>query len=200
MRLIQLLTAFLLSTALAPSAHAIQIFTDRAAFDAAVGASTAIAFNTPAIGSISPIHPQSLSYTFDGLVTTGFADNAALPGGPTPNAQENFCFCSMVTPLSLFSVNPVLAFGADIVPIDPHVSLRLGDQMIVVSQPQFLGLLVTEPAILGIGQTRGPFGPGITRFTIDNVALKTASVPEPAYSLLLPLIGLALIVARRRLA
>ena len=74
----------------------------------------------------------------------------------------------------------------DITPLAPNTPLAFGDAGYLMSEPQFLGILYSEPTIFTMQNLRTiePDGiGGLSHFTIDNVAIRTT--PEPTSVLFL---------------
>jgi hypothetical protein len=178
------------------------IFTDRASFDAAVGSTTLLTFDT--FEPLTP-DPDSLTHadfeaTYAGMFHIGGDINGAILVYQVPGAIQ----LGNGTGFGAGTSIPVLAFGADFTPLstlncalgctslgaifsftgtesDPFAaSFRVGE-------PQFLGFLFTGPTVVGIGMLEGI---GDNRMLIDNVAMKT---PEASPLLLLGL-GIAVLV------
>lgn len=210
MWLLGLLCVSLVLTIPAPVKAVPIIFTDRAAFNAAVSGTTLITFDTqiPAtFGTYSDgsVNPSFYTATIDNLLSfsgdrEAFNNQLVVPGTP-----GNLCMCGQI-PGNLVTLGPVLAFGIDIIPMSlptvigapPVTNLLFAGMQFQLSAPSFLGVLYTEQeaSSVGIGrvlqQQAGVSGLVWSTFSIDNVAIKT--VPEPSATLLLGL-GLVSLVA-----
>jgi PEP-CTERM motif len=169
--LIGLFTFLISALSTAPATALPIIFTDRAAFNAAVGDTTLLTFDT-----LPAVTPDNLigRMTIDSILTIqgdlgGFAFYDSKPG--------TFCFCYPGLTIGAATIDPVLAFGVDITPLRPNTTITLGGLSFALSAPQFLGFLFGAPSSFEIGQTFTPAN-GYSTFTIDNVAVK--SVPEPS--------------------
>jgi len=171
------------------------IFTDRAAFNAAVGDTTLLTLDTL---PPSQLNPEGGSNLFRFIIVENVLrfDGEGLFGSSVPGT---FCFCSPSGfEIGGITVDPVLAIGMDITPILPpgttlSATIILGGQSFVLTEPQFLGFLYTDPSIFGISQGFRLPG-GFSTFTIDNVAIKTA--PEPSSVILVALAVIGLITWR----
>jgi hypothetical protein len=147
------------------------IFTDRNAFNAAAGDTTLVTFDT-----LPAVEPDNLigRMTIENVLSIagdlgGFAFYDSKPG--------TFCFCYPAFTIGAATIDPVMAFGVDITPLRPNTAIMLGGLTFVLSEPQFLGFLYSDPSSFDIGQTFS-LANGYSTFTIDNVAVK--SVPEPS--------------------
>lgn len=202
--LVYLFVSIVLFAATTPSALALPIiFTDRAAFNAVVGETTQVTFSSPVVFTphTNPDGTKNFDFgtgTVDDLLMTGGDREIFVGMNDIPGA---FCFCSTFGAggFGLGTINPVLAFGVDITPLQPNAVISFVGSKFVLTEPQFLGVLYSEPTFSGIGQTFGLTSPEPSRFFIDNVAIRT--VPEPASLLFLGFGALCLIAcnhARRR--
>jgi len=167
------------------------IFTDRVAFEAAVGDTTLLTFDT-----LPTVTPDNLigRMTIDNVLTIagdlgGFAFYDSKPG--------TFCFCYPGLTIGAATIDPVMAVGVDITPLRPNTTIILGGLSFMLSEPQFLGFLYNAPSSFGIAQTFTPAN-GYSTFTIDNVVIK--SVPEPSSLWLMALTVFSLYLGRKALA
>lgn len=162
------------------------LFTDRTAFDAFVGQTTLLSFD----GAIPVNHFQiqgipMASVTIDNLLASHVVDSEYF--NPGPGGFGSFCFCSgfgVGDTYALHTIEPVFAIGMDITPLEPNALFSFGGQKFLLNSSQFLGIVTDQPTT----QTFGPsfnalLGGRPSRFTVDNVAIKT--VPEPSSLLLL---------------
>jgi PEP-CTERM motif len=181
------------------------VFTDRAAFDAVVGNTQLLTFDSPVTTSnyVRPdgtVSAHTLSATIDNaLVVVG--DYVAFGGtGVVPGTQlGNLCLCgdSDAFSFSVGTVDPAYAIGMDITPrSSPQTfggvavtGLTIAGLTFQITQPTFIGLLFdqSEATRINIGQVRQKSyfdsSVSLSTFSIDNVAIK--SVPEPSSILLL---------------
>ena len=170
------------------------IFTDRSAFNAAVGSTTLLTFDTLPPVTVIPLGGESV--TFDGLLE--FRSDSLLGYDSMPGT---FCFCNPTFNAGAVTLNPVLAFGLDITPLVPNANVVLGDRFLTLTAPQFFGVLYSEPTTFTLSNALTPIvGAGLqwSTFTVDNVAIK--AVPEPSSMLFLGLGLLGLYRGRKALA
>jgi PEP-CTERM motif-containing protein len=207
-------TFFLAALATTPAMAAPIVYTDREAFNAAVGETRLITFET-FTGFQIPTRPYDAGFTYDNLVTHSgdIEDIAAASAGD----YITFGLTFNVLPARL--LEPVTAVGFDVTPLTPRHwvnggELPLPPEALVVlvwtgdfttyrvTDPQFLGF-VFDATVDDLRVTGGDIAGGFARsvFSIDNMAVKT-SVPEPALTTLLLLgaggLGAARWVSRRR--
>lgn len=167
------------------------IFTDRTAFDTAVGGTTLLTFDSP------------VSWTINGCCGGGTVDNLlkfdadyvdifgvnTIPG--------SLCSCyTILTGVFVSTIDPVLAFGVDITPLVPNATININGLTFMLSRPQFLGFLYSDPSSF-IMFPEHTFVNGFVErstFAIDNVAIKSAPEPSP---LLLLACGLAVLAGCR---
>ena len=178
------------------------VFTDRAAFNAAVGSTTLITFDTPVtLGSTPTSHHNIEGFVGNDLRL--FADSSGafavnhVPGSIVLGGSNGGVFVN--------TINPVIALGLDATPrgdsrdngggpypgfselniaADGNVFHGLD-----LTTPQFVGFLFDTPTTVRLSGWFSSF------VAIDNVAIKT--VPEPG-SLLLLGAGLAGLIGFRR--
>lgn len=165
------------------------IFTDRASFDAAVGQTTLLTFDTLPQPVLNPGHWE---WHFDDVFVVGSDTTMKIDSIP-----GTVCFCNVPNGVGGGTPDPVWAVGFDITPLAPNTQVLIDLSMtFILSQPQFLGFLYSEPTAFRI-QNVGPLGPaGFSEFTIDNVAIQTT--PEPASLVLLAVGFVPLVWCRMR--
>jgi hypothetical protein len=179
---------FLLSVAARAQAAPV-LFTDRGAFDTAVGGgSSLVTFDNPDVVFVG--EEFRFSVTYDDLVQfwfdisgLGTVDDNLMLGANYQTGWGNV-------------LEPVYAFGFDVIRESPDVRLYMQDQEFTPSAPQFLGFVSDVPFDANIYWT-AYLGEG-TPTSIDNLRIKTA-VPEPS-TLLLGALGCAALGLRRRRA
>ena len=173
------------------------VFTDRAAFDAAVNPNILITFDGPI-----EFRGGNGNWAVDNTLlslSTGFT----IPSAPSGGAFNIFPFNG--AQYSLLDGSPIYAIAMDVstTAAAPHRvvagdSFCCPEHTFMVSGPQFIGLLFSSP--LSVGLNLDVFTTGqdfITPLVIDNVSIRTAPVPEPATSLLMLTGAIALLHARR---
>jgi hypothetical protein len=170
------------------------IFTDRTAFDAAVGGTTLIT-DFPSVDS-GPVPGTCcgccLVGTVDGVLRLGPSDVNAWAGVGGPSLVFN----GESGGISATTLHPVTAIGFDMTPLPsfsgnlptPYSELFSTGGHFIFTQPQFLGFLFPQPTIFSMSGTL------FSAFAIDNMAIKT--VPEPPSWLLLAC-GLAVLAGWR---
>jgi hypothetical protein len=153
------------------------IFSDRDAFNAAVGDTTLLTFDTVPSETQNPLGGGfGRRVTFDDLLE--FRSDSTFGHDSIPGV---FCFCNSAFDAEALTLRPVMAFGLDLTPLIPDARVHVGDLSFTLTQPQFLGVLYSEPTTFTMGNALTPLiGGGLqwSTFTIDNVAMK--SVPEPS--------------------
>lgn len=162
-------------------------FTDRTAFNAVVGDTTAITFDSPAVWTPHTYPDGTINYDFGTLTQSGFltagGDREISVGvNSIPGA---FCFCSTFGAggWGVNTIYPVLAIAADFTPLQPNALISFGGAKFILSEPQFIGVLFSEPSGTYIGESFGLTSPEASPFFIENLTIK--AVPEPASALLL---------------
>lgn len=175
------------------------VFTDRAAFNAAVGSTTLITFDSPVtLSTNATVFPDLEGFVGNDLHL--FADNSGafavnrVPGSIVLGGSNGGVYVN--------TINPVIAFGLDASPLGPSGSDGGGPYPgfselniaapeaslfhgLDLTTPQFVGFLFDTPTTVRLSGWFSSF------VAIDNVAIKT--VPEPGSLLLLGagLVGLA---------
>jgi PEP-CTERM motif-containing protein len=180
--------AFLSVTQVAPAQAGAILFTDRTAFDQAVGGTTLLDFNNPTTCQQRPNDPGTCVASYGGLVQFWFdhAGFPAPPGDPMPPAIP-FGLGGQTVGTTL--LQPVTAMGFDLIPLGTGVRVQVGGQSYNLDKPQFFGFLFDSPftgSLPVAGQPlfggppgfAAPFGETLSVFALDNLSLQT--VPEPA--------------------
>jgi hypothetical protein len=164
------------------------LFTDRDAFNSAVGATTLLDFEETTTCQPRPGDPGTCVASYGGLVQFwfDFAGFPAPPGQPMPKAIP---FGAGGQSVGTTLLEPVTAVGFDLAPLGGPVRVQVGGQTYTLEKPQFFGFLYDSPftgSLPLVGQPipfsqppglNGPVGP-VSLFTMDNLVLQT--VPEPA--------------------
>lgn len=171
-----------------PATASAIFFTDRAAFDAVVGPTTLLTFDTLPDPILNPGHWE---WHFDGSFVVGSDTTMGINSIP-----GTVCFCNVPNGVGGATLDPVWAVGLDITPLAPKTPVSTSEGMYILSEPQFLGFLYSDPSHFTIQNvfTLLSDGLGWSSFTIDNVAIKT--VPEQS-SIVLVVIGVAALVGWR---
>ena len=162
------------------------LFTDRDAFNQAVGDSTVVTFDQPEACTYDFVR-RTCTVTYDNLVT--FVFDAV--GGVGVNSD------SITLGRSGLAANgrvimPVTAFGFDVIDAGQGL-VPFGGQWFQLNGPQFFGLLSDTPFMPQFGYA--PLG-FTAPYSIDNLVVKT--VPEPATVVLISLGCAAIGLSRRR--
>lgn len=191
---------FLLLTVLAatPALATPIIYTNRAAFDTAVGSYTLLTLDAP--DSFSYVNT---SYINDGVCIPGvcsYGGQLLLASVPDYN-----CGCGIYGTINTSNMTtiaagrPVTAFGFDVFVGGPPDSPTFMDIAVYGATPFSLSVQADDLSFFGITDS-SPFGIDLSSHTfpfgIDNVAMKLVAVPEPATIILLPA-GLAILAAWR---
>lgn len=174
------------------------LFTDRTAFNAAAGETRLITFDTgvPSECITMPFPTcDARVAVVDSLVRVGPGDRDAFIGIDS-DFPGKLCMCSQIFDLGVTTIEPVHAFGLDIAPLVPNAKIGLAGFTFILSEPQFLGFVFSEPTIVSLGTDRILIDGhvGLSTLTIDNIAIRT--VPEPASLLFLGLGALCLIACK----
>jgi len=160
------------------------LYTDRAAFEAALGNFTLITFDDPVING-----PHTTADDFHGFIVTyddlvkfwfdisglGTTDGSVTLGQTFQSGSAN-------------SLAPVTAFGFDVINTGGFTNLGLVGHIVSPSSPQFVGVISDTPLFMQL--TWSSLAPSIfddPTTTIDNLAIQTVPVPEPASGLLFAL-------------
>jgi hypothetical protein len=203
--------AFLLLVHAAPAQAGAILFTDRAAFNEAVGGGTTF-LDFEELTTCQPRQndPGTCVATYSGLIQFWFdhAGFPAPPGDPMPHAIP---FDVGGQTVGTVLLQPVTAMGFDLIPVGQGVRVQVGGQVYALDQPQFFGFLFDGPVTGGlpivgqplmIGQPPGPGGQPIGQtlsvFALDNLVLQT--IPEPATLLTFGAAASLLLGFRRRRA
>lgn len=153
-------------------------FTDRASFDAVAGPTTLLTFDTLPPPTITV---GFLIWNFDGsfrIASDGAQGIDSFPG--------TVCFCNVPNGVVGGTADPVVAIGLDITPLIPNAQILIDGATYIMSEPQFLGFLYTEPSRFSIQNVFALVPPGglaYSSFTIDNVEIR--GIPEPSSFLFL---------------
>jgi hypothetical protein len=197
------LTILLLSVAAVEVEAATITYTDRAAFNAAVGPTTLLTFD-PVVCAPYPNLPPIFCKADYGLLTVGY-DSVMQAGSLAP---PHILYGAGPNQVNTQLTNPATAIGFDIIPMEPEVqfNLFLSPTGLVgpftFSAPSFLGIVSTDSAFSGFTidhyRCTRPFvgGGQPCSFVIDNMSLQ---VPEPGtFSLFVPGLFLLWSTARAR--
>ena len=186
MRLPVLLCAalFLMVLSSRPAAAATILYTDRAAFQAALGDYTLITLDDPVING-----PHTTADDFHGFIVTyddlvkfwfdisglGTTDGSVTLGTTSQSGAANV-------------LKPVTGFGFDVISTGGFTNLNLLGHTVSPAGPQFVGVISDTPVFMQL--TWWSSAPSILddpTTTIDNVTIKSVPVPEPASWLLFAL-------------
>ncbi len=205
------------------TAHATTMyFTDRASFEAAVGATQTVTIDQPIAGTVAnpAVDPLFYSATIDGLLTYSGDINAfqlSATGLIVPETSTGgICLCSLI-PGQLSTIGPVLAFGGDFT--SHSVPMTLGGPSLaivdfagaqfIVGQTSFLGVLysfddaavVSPQRVYQASLTATPLGGSeLSSYSISNIEVKTVPEPSSVWLLALSLFSIGMLTCKRRWA
>jgi hypothetical protein len=182
--------AFLFLGYVAPAQAGAIMFSDRTAFNQAVGSSTLLDFEETTLCQQRPGDPSSCVASYGGLIQFWF-DHAGFPAAPGEPMPQAIPFGIGGQTVGTVLLQPVTALGFDLIPVGQGVRVQVGGQVYSLDQPQFFGFLYDSPMTGGlpivglpllIGQPPGPggqlVGQTLSVFALDNLAIQ--AIPEPA--------------------
>jgi hypothetical protein len=200
--------AFLLWGQVAPAQAGAILYSDRTAFNQAVGNSTFLDFEEPTKCLPLPYDPGTCTATYGGLIQFWY-DHVGFPVPPGENMPHAIPYGLGSQQVVTVLFEPVMAIGFDLRPVTPGARVQFGSQTYDLDQPQFFGFLFDSP-LTGVvplyslplldGQSLGPSGQSyvLSQFTLDNLAVQT--IPEPATLLTFGATASLLLGLRRRRA
>lgn len=166
------------------------VYTDRTAFDAAVGSYRLLTLDAPDQTIVDNL-TSTYSATYEGLITFAFD----LQGGVFPPLTERVPMGVSGLTATARVLPPVTAFGFDVDPgLNSHVAFM--EAVYPLSGLNFLGFVSTIPFRAQIESIPSPPDPSSSAFVVDNIAIQ--AIPEPATWLFLVVAGVALGWARWR--